>query len=161
MEVEKNNVIPFLDVLVMKRTDGTLGHTVYRKETHTNQYLNVLPSSSTTKLTEDHGDEIEKESGFPIWKRKDVDPMDCSTSKQLQEEDLNNSNESSMQKGGRTYWATSRKCHLTICQRNTALLPQHFCKVYSSIKKRHYVTRTEGLNWPRRPGRVWNSVKKL
>jgi hypothetical protein len=40
MEVEENNRLPFLDVSVYRRTDGTLGHKVYRKPTHTDLYLN-------------------------------------------------------------------------------------------------------------------------
>jgi hypothetical protein len=41
IEIEKDKQIPFLDVLIMKRTDGTLGHTIYRKPTHTNKYLDA------------------------------------------------------------------------------------------------------------------------
>ncbi|GJQ65169.1 hypothetical protein Trydic_g7310 [Trypoxylus dichotomus] len=41
MEFENRNQLPFLDVSVIKKQDGTLGHTVYRKETHTNRYLDA------------------------------------------------------------------------------------------------------------------------
>ncbi|XP_018576512.1 uncharacterized protein LOC108915047 [Anoplophora glabripennis] len=41
MEVEKNAALPFLDVLVERKPDGTLGHRVYRKPTHTDRYLNA------------------------------------------------------------------------------------------------------------------------
>lgn len=42
MELENNQkVLPFLDVEVMRKEDGTLGHTVYRKPTHTNRYLHA------------------------------------------------------------------------------------------------------------------------
>ncbi|KAF2901706.1 hypothetical protein ILUMI_04485, partial [Ignelater luminosus] len=34
MEIEDNNQLPFLDVLVKKRRDGSLGHTVYRSIPH-------------------------------------------------------------------------------------------------------------------------------
>ena len=41
MEKEKDGTLPFLDVLVIKKEDGSLGHTVYRKNTHTNRYLHA------------------------------------------------------------------------------------------------------------------------
>jgi hypothetical protein len=41
MEVEQDRTLPFLDVLVSRRVDGTLGHTVYRKSTHTDLYLHA------------------------------------------------------------------------------------------------------------------------
>lgn len=41
MEIEHQSQLPFLDVLVTKEEDGTLGHTVYRKPTNTNRYLNA------------------------------------------------------------------------------------------------------------------------
>ncbi|XP_018565476.2 uncharacterized protein LOC108906646 [Anoplophora glabripennis] len=41
MEIEKNSALPFLDVLVERKPDGTLGHRVYRKPTHTDRYLNA------------------------------------------------------------------------------------------------------------------------
>ena len=40
MEVEANDCLPFLDVLVTRNTNGTLDHSVYRKPTHTDRYLN-------------------------------------------------------------------------------------------------------------------------
>ena len=39
MEQEQGNSISFLDVKISRRTDGTLGHSVYRKPTHTDRYL--------------------------------------------------------------------------------------------------------------------------
>ncbi|KAG8237686.1 hypothetical protein J437_LFUL017708 [Ladona fulva] len=41
MELEENGCIPFLDVMVKRRSDGTLGHSVYRKPTHTDRYLHA------------------------------------------------------------------------------------------------------------------------
>jgi hypothetical protein len=41
MEVEDKGSLPFLDVKVTKRLDGSLAHQVYRKKTHTEQYLHV------------------------------------------------------------------------------------------------------------------------
>ncbi|KAJ4430702.1 hypothetical protein ANN_19293 [Periplaneta americana] len=40
MEVETNGKLPFLDILI-SRNNGSLGHAVYRKPTHTNLYLNA------------------------------------------------------------------------------------------------------------------------
>jgi hypothetical protein len=39
METEQNWSLPFLDFLVSRRSDGSLGHMVYRKPTHTDFYL--------------------------------------------------------------------------------------------------------------------------
>jgi hypothetical protein len=41
MEIEEQNQLHFLDVLIYKKSNGTLGHTIFRKETHTNRYLNA------------------------------------------------------------------------------------------------------------------------
>lgn len=34
--MEQNNQLPFLNVIVIKKGNETVGHTVYRKRTHTN-----------------------------------------------------------------------------------------------------------------------------
>jgi len=39
MKIEENGALPFLDVLVIRRLDGTLDHTVCRKHTHAEFYL--------------------------------------------------------------------------------------------------------------------------
>jgi hypothetical protein len=41
METESEGHLPFLDLDIYRRPDGSLGHKVYRKPTHTNLYLNV------------------------------------------------------------------------------------------------------------------------
>jgi hypothetical protein len=41
MEVENNDSLPFLYVKVTKILDGSLSHQVYRKKTHTEQYLHA------------------------------------------------------------------------------------------------------------------------
>jgi hypothetical protein len=41
MELEESGTLPFLDVVVKKRTDGKLSHTAFRKPTHTDLYLHV------------------------------------------------------------------------------------------------------------------------
>ncbi|KAL1138341.1 hypothetical protein AAG570_008405 [Ranatra chinensis] len=41
MEVEKEGTLPFLDVLVTQKENGTLGHCVSRKPTRTHRYLNA------------------------------------------------------------------------------------------------------------------------
>jgi hypothetical protein len=55
MEAEQDRTVPFLDVLVSRRLDGTLGHTVYRKSTHTDLYPHAKsehhPAQKRTVLT--------------------------------------------------------------------------------------------------------------
>ena len=41
MEGEENNCIPFLDILLIRNEDGSLGHKVFRKKAHTDNYLHV------------------------------------------------------------------------------------------------------------------------
>lgn len=50
MEVETDNQLPFLDVLVKKKSDGSLSHTVYRKSTHTDRYLNATSHHHPAQL---------------------------------------------------------------------------------------------------------------
>ena len=39
MVIEEEGHLPFLDMYIYRKTDGSLGHKVYRKPTHTNLYL--------------------------------------------------------------------------------------------------------------------------
>jgi hypothetical protein len=39
MEKEEEGHLPFLDIDIYRKTDGSLGHKVYQKTTHTNLYL--------------------------------------------------------------------------------------------------------------------------
>jgi hypothetical protein len=39
MELEEKKNIPFLDVMITKKQDGTLGHKVFRNKTHIDSYL--------------------------------------------------------------------------------------------------------------------------
>jgi hypothetical protein len=41
METESVGHLPFLDLDICRRPDGSLGHKVYRKPTHTKLYLNA------------------------------------------------------------------------------------------------------------------------
>jgi len=41
IDIEANEKLSFLDILVFKKTDVTLGHQVYRKPTHTDRYLDA------------------------------------------------------------------------------------------------------------------------
>ena len=40
LEKESNNQLPFLDVLVTRSVNGTISTSIYKKDTHTDQYLN-------------------------------------------------------------------------------------------------------------------------
>ncbi|XP_071441632.1 uncharacterized protein [Hetaerina americana] len=41
MESEEEGKLPFLDILIQRKEDGSLSHKVYRKPTHTDLYLNA------------------------------------------------------------------------------------------------------------------------
>ena len=50
MELENNLCLPFLDVLIKKKVPNGFSHTVYRKKTHTNRYLNANSSHHPRQL---------------------------------------------------------------------------------------------------------------
>lgn len=39
VEIGQNGILPFLDILMQCKVDGHLGFSMYRKPTHTGQYL--------------------------------------------------------------------------------------------------------------------------
>ena len=41
MEIQENNFLPFLDVLITKREDGSLSHKVYQKKSHIDRYVHA------------------------------------------------------------------------------------------------------------------------
>ena len=47
-EEEQDSILPFLDTLVQWNQDKTISVKVYRKPTHTNQYLNYTSHHSTS-----------------------------------------------------------------------------------------------------------------
>lgn len=51
MELEENNSLAFLDVLVIRNPNNTLSHTVFRKHTHTDRYLNGNSHHHPTQLS--------------------------------------------------------------------------------------------------------------
>ena len=97
IEYEENGELPFLDTLVKIEEDRSLSTTVYRKKTHTNQYLNynsnhharqkigiVSTLKKRVELITKEQDRIEEEKtlerafkacGYPDWvvKRKKKD----------------------------------------------------------------------------------------
>jgi hypothetical protein len=50
MEMERDGHLPFLDIDIYRRPDGSLGHRVYHKPTHTNLYLNSSSHHHQTSM---------------------------------------------------------------------------------------------------------------
>lgn len=51
MEMEEEGRLPFLDTLFIKKADGTLGRTVFRKASHMNLCINSLSHQSPGSKT--------------------------------------------------------------------------------------------------------------
>ncbi|KAF2901707.1 hypothetical protein ILUMI_04486 [Ignelater luminosus] len=75
MEIEDNNQLPFLDVLVKKRQDGSLGHTVYRSIPH--HHPAQLHSMVKTLVTRT------KTSGPEEQRPRDIKNLDRTTPKRI------------------------------------------------------------------------------
>jgi hypothetical protein len=50
MKIEDNNNIPLFDILISKKSDGSLEHQVYCKKTHIDGYLQVESHHHPTKI---------------------------------------------------------------------------------------------------------------
>ena len=50
MEIEKDQALPFLDVQIQKLPTEGFTHTIYRKPTHTNRYLNANSHNHPAQL---------------------------------------------------------------------------------------------------------------
>ena len=53
IDIEENGKLPFLDILISKKADGTLGHQVYRKPTHRDRYLHA-ETNTISELSLNH-----------------------------------------------------------------------------------------------------------
>ena len=49
MDIERDGHLPFLDIDMYRKNDGSLGNTVYRKSTHTN--LDTVPAKQVPTTT--------------------------------------------------------------------------------------------------------------
>ena len=67
MEKEADNQLAFLDSLILRRTDGSLGHKVYRKPTHTDIYLHKLSSSEAEEGSFQDFGRLGKENLWPQY----------------------------------------------------------------------------------------------
>ena len=87
MEKESNHLLPFLDVLIERQSDGSVLTSVFRKPTHTDKYLDFqshhpmahkisvirtlysrareLSSTMVQRVREEHVLKVLKENGYP------------------------------------------------------------------------------------------------
>ena len=49
IEIQTSSSLTFLDVMVTKKPDGSVGHTMYRKPTHMDIYFQAITQISVTK----------------------------------------------------------------------------------------------------------------
>ncbi|XP_015119536.1 uncharacterized protein LOC107042848 [Diachasma alloeum] len=71
MEIEQNGCLTFLDVLVRRNEDGTLGHRVYGKPTHTDRALTIFQPSNVNSEVEQLETALSK-SGYNIQEIRKV-----------------------------------------------------------------------------------------
>lgn len=106
-ETENNGEIPFLDTLLVRKPDGSVKLLVFRKATHTNQYLNfhsahplhhklgvirTLLDRKDNIVTEDEDKIIEEETirsalklcNYPDWTFNKVKKGHVQSKKQIQ-----------------------------------------------------------------------------
>ncbi|XP_066289701.1 uncharacterized protein [Branchiostoma lanceolatum] len=114
-ETEENGTMPFLDTLLVKKEDGTVKLLIYRKKTHTDQYLNfnshhplhqklgvirTLMDRCKSVVTEETDRQLEMEHikqalsrcGYPDWTFKKVEHQ---TNKTKQKKDRKKGEETS------------------------------------------------------------------
>ncbi|XP_066300839.1 uncharacterized protein [Branchiostoma lanceolatum] len=114
-ETEENGTVPFLDTLLVKKEDGTVKLLIYRKKTHTDQYLNfnshhplhqklgvirtlmdrcksVVTEETDRQLEMDHIKQALSRCGYPDWTFKKVEHQ---TNKTKQKKDRKKGEETS------------------------------------------------------------------
>ena len=121
-EAMEDNAIPFLDAHLMIKEDGTIGAKVYRKKTHTNQYLlfgsmhpltHKLSVARTLldrcqSIVTDPQDQIEEEEnirkalqscGYPEWTLKRVKQQQEQKEANIKRKDTTKKNNKEKKKG--------------------------------------------------------------
>jgi len=118
---EKNEKLPFLDVLVSKKADDTLGHQVYRKPTHIDRYM----SSHTTQKQSAINSHVHR--AFIISDKEHLQTehnhLKSLTEKRTWQKKHNQNNQQTC-KQDNGLWHTIRRedpIHSPICQRNNRL----------------------------------------